>query len=185
MLPGLAPDVAGDLGLPPGTPVVIGASDGPLANLGPVAVHPGQVACSIGTSGALRVMVERAAVDPARGVFCYAFLPGRWCVGYAFLSGRWCVGGAINNGGSVLAWAEGSSFGAALLGMQALGLIGSLDLAADLVRIDSTVRPRPDAVEVFRPAAAHLREPLRRPEPGVRGVHRLGPLLAPPCRWGG
>jgi gluconokinase len=80
-------------GLSAGTPVVAGAADGPLANLGLGAVRPGVAACSIGTSGALRVVVERPAVDPGRSVFCYALTPGRWV-----------VGGAINNGGIVLRW---------------------------------------------------------------------------------
>ncbi|MFB6489618.1 hypothetical protein P2A57_24375, partial [Xanthomonas perforans] len=51
------------LGLPEGTPVVVGAGDGPLANLGVGAVRPGMVACSLGTSGALRVVVDRPVVD--------------------------------------------------------------------------------------------------------------------------
>jgi gluconokinase len=74
--------------------VVVGAADGPLANLGVGAVRPGVAAVSIGTSGALRVMVEEPATDPAGRVFCYALTPGRWA-----------VGGAINNGGVVLQWA--------------------------------------------------------------------------------
>ena len=82
------------VGLPAGTPVVAGAADGPLANIGVGAVRPGVAACSIGTSGALRVVVERPVVDAARRVFCYALTPGRWV-----------VGGAINNGGIVLRWA--------------------------------------------------------------------------------
>ena len=57
-------------------------------------MRPGVAACSIGTSGALRLMVEAPAVDPQRRVFCYALTPGRWV-----------VGGAINNGGVVLRWA--------------------------------------------------------------------------------
>jgi gluconokinase len=85
---------AAGLGLDPGLPVIVGAGDGPLANLGVGAVHPGVAACSIGTSGALRLMVERPAVDPQRSVFCYALTPGRWV-----------IGGAINNGGVVLRWA--------------------------------------------------------------------------------
>jgi gluconokinase len=90
----LSADAASVLGLQAGLPVVIGAGDGPLANLGVGAVRPGVAACSIGTSGALRLMVERPAVDPQRRVFCYALTPGRWV-----------VGGAINNGGVVLQWA--------------------------------------------------------------------------------
>jgi gluconokinase len=77
-----------------GTPLVVGAGDGPLANLGVGAVHPGVAACSIGTSGALRLMVERPVVDPAGRVFCYALTESRWV-----------TGGAINNGGVVLQWA--------------------------------------------------------------------------------
>jgi gluconokinase len=82
------------LGLEPSTPLVAGAGDGPLANLGVGAVRPGVAACSIGTSGALRVVVEDPAVDRLGRVFCYALS-----------AGRWVVGGAINNGGVVLHWA--------------------------------------------------------------------------------
>jgi gluconokinase len=84
---------AAELGLKEGLPVIVGAADGPLANLGVGAVHHGVAACSIGTSGALRLMVDRPAVDPQRRVFCFALTPGRWV-----------VGGAINNGGVVLQW---------------------------------------------------------------------------------
>src|SRR5207245_833621 len=38
-------------GLPPDVPVVLGAADGPLANLGTGAVRPGMAALSLGTSG--------------------------------------------------------------------------------------------------------------------------------------
>jgi gluconokinase len=88
----LRPDVAAELGLE--VPLVVGAADGPLANLGVGAVEPGVAACSIGTSGALRLMVDRPAVDRARRLFCYALTPGRWV-----------VGGATSNGGVVLQWA--------------------------------------------------------------------------------
>jgi gluconokinase len=74
-------------------PLVVGAGDGPLANLGLGAVRPGVAAVSIGTSGALRVVVEDPSVDERGRVFCYALTPGRWA-----------VGGAINNGGVVLQW---------------------------------------------------------------------------------
>jgi gluconokinase len=90
----LRDDVAADLGLRPGTPLVAGGGDGPLANLGLGAVDPGVAACSIGTSGALRVVVEHPETDPLGRVFCYALTPGRWI-----------VGGAINSGGVVLEWA--------------------------------------------------------------------------------
>jgi len=80
-------------GLPAGTPIVVGASDGVLANLGVGAVAPGVVACSIGTSSAIRGVVPQARVDEQGRVFCYVLVPGRWV-----------VGGASNNGGNVLRW---------------------------------------------------------------------------------
>lgn len=81
--------------VPAGTPVVAGGGDGPLANLGVGAVRPGVAACSIGTSGALRVTVDRPEVDPRGRVFCYGLTEDRWV-----------VGGAITNGGVVLDWAR-------------------------------------------------------------------------------
>ena len=93
VLPPITTDTAAATGLPAATTLVLGGGDGPLANLGLGAVQPGVAACSIGTSGALRVMVEQPGVDPDGGVFCYALTENRWA-----------VGGAINNGGVVLGW---------------------------------------------------------------------------------
>lgn len=84
---------ASELGLSRGTPVVVGGGDGPLANLGLGAVGPGVAACSIGTSGALRLTVSQPGTDPDGHLFCYVLTPERWV-----------LGGAINNGGSVLQW---------------------------------------------------------------------------------
>jgi gluconokinase len=290
VLPGLLPEVATTLGLPADTPVVLGAGDGPLANLGSGAVRPGVVSCSIGTSGAMRVMVENPAVDPLGGVFCYALTEHRWA-----------VGGAINNGGLVLEWAgdalapelgdgreeallalaadvpagcgglimlpyllseraphwssiprgayigltrehrrehllraalegvcqqlavvlnsmraagnevreiratggfarsplwrqmladvlgrdvgfpaghEGSSFGAALLGMQALGLIESIDIAADLIKITETVRPDPAAAGVYAQLQPVFVELYNALVPTFTSLRRLSPSLA-------
>jgi gluconokinase len=94
VLPGLRADVARAVGLPADTPLVIGASDGVLANLGVGAVRPDVAAVSLGTSGALRVVVGRPTVDPARRLFCYALTDDAWV-----------VGGPVNNGGSVVRWA--------------------------------------------------------------------------------
>lgn len=291
VLPGLRAPVARAAGLPADTPIVLGAGDGPLANLGLGAVRPGVVACSIGTSGAMRVMVEHPGVDPLGGVFCYALT-----------ADRWVVGGAINNGGIVLQWAgealapelgahseeelldlaarapvgsgglimlpyllseraphwsalprgayvglthghrrehlvraalegvcqqlalvlasvraagnevreirasggfarsplwrqiladalglpvrfpaghEGSSFGAALLGMQALGLIESIEVAADLVRIDETVRPDPAAAATYAALLPLFSELYDALVPTFASLRRLAPGLPP------
>jgi gluconokinase len=94
VLPGLRPDVAAATALPQDLPVVIGASDGVLANLGIGAVRPEVAAVSIGTSGAMRVVVPEPTVDPERRLFCYALTDDAWV-----------LGGAVNNGGSVVRWA--------------------------------------------------------------------------------
>lgn len=93
VLDALTPAAAEATGLAAETSVVAGAGDGPLANLGVGAVQSGVAACSVGTSGALRVAVDRPSVDPNGGVFCYALTEDRWV-----------IGGAINNGGVVLDW---------------------------------------------------------------------------------
>jgi len=91
VLTGMKRDWAHRLGLDPDTPVVIGASDGALANLGVGAVAD-QLAITIGTSGAIRQLTDRPLTDPQGRTFCYALTPGRWV-----------IGGACN-GGRVLQW---------------------------------------------------------------------------------
>ncbi len=88
----LGADAARHTGLPTGLPVVAGAGDGPLANLGVGAVAPGTAAVSLGTSGALRVAAPRPAVNGR--TFCYLLADDTWA-----------VGGAVSNGGVVAQWA--------------------------------------------------------------------------------
>lgn len=95
VLPGLLADVAARIGLPMDTRTVVGAGDGPLANLGVGAIEPGVAAVSLGTSGALRVTQNEASVDPGGELFCYALDDDLWV-----------AGGALNNGGIVVRWAE-------------------------------------------------------------------------------
>jgi gluconokinase len=109
VLPGLRPEVAAATGLPADTPVVLGASDGVLANLGIGAVRPEVAAVSLGTSGAMRVVVPGPTDDPAHRLFCYALTDDMWV-----------VGGAVNNGGSVVRWAaQALADGDALAGEDA------------------------------------------------------------------
>jgi len=88
--------VAATVGLPAGTPVAVGAADGPLANLGTGAITPGVAGLSLGTSGAIRLAVEGPHPDRHGRLFCYALTDSLWV-----------VGGAVSNGGEVLRWAEG------------------------------------------------------------------------------
>jgi gluconokinase len=79
-------------------PLVVGAADGPLANLGLGATPAGVAAVSLGTSGAVRTIVDRPTADADGRLFCYALTEDRWA-----------IGGAVNNAGSVVRWA-GQSF---------------------------------------------------------------------------
>ena len=88
-------------GLSAGIPVVIGAGDGVLVNVGIGAVKPGQMSATIGTSGAVRMLSERPQTDEK----------GRtWC--YNLTDRMWVLGGAINNGGIILRWVR-DNFGEA------------------------------------------------------------------------
>lgn len=89
----LHPQWASELGLPSDVQVIAGGADGGLANLGVGAVAPGQVATSIGTSGAVRAVTRRPCFDAEERAWCYVLEPGRWF-----------VGGAISNGGVVYQW---------------------------------------------------------------------------------
>lgn len=89
----LTADAAKELGLAPGIPVVPGAGDGGLANLGSGAIDPGQAAATIGTSGAMRKISSRPWLHPHGATWCYYLA-----------SGRWYAGGAINSGGIILRW---------------------------------------------------------------------------------
>jgi gluconokinase len=93
----LSPDAAGRLALPAGTPVVSGAADGPLGNLGTGAITAGVAGLSLGTSGAIRMAVPQPQVDDEGALFCYALTDAVWV-----------VGGAVSNGGVVIRWAGDS-----------------------------------------------------------------------------
>lgn len=109
-------------GLPAGTPVVVGAADGPLSNLGTGAIGPGVAALSLGTSGAVRMTIGAPHLDRTGALFCYALTESLWV-----------VGGAISNGGDVVRWA-GRGLAPDLAGQaDATGLDSAiLDLAASV-----------------------------------------------------
>lgn len=85
--------LAHELGLSANTPVVIGASDGVLANVGVGAGSNDKTVITIGTSGAIRRTVTAPKTDPDQRTFCYALAENSWV-----------IGGATNNGGNALRW---------------------------------------------------------------------------------
>ena len=105
--------MAGRLRVPQGTPVVLGSSDGCLANLGAGIFGPGAAALTVGTSGAVRITLDKPWTDPESRLFCYKLHDT------AFVSG-----GAVNNGGVALEWLSrnlGFSRGVAQLLAKAAG----------------------------------------------------------------
>ncbi len=71
--------------------VVLGSSDGALANIGLDAVDPATFALTLGTSGAIRAVTADAHFDARERTFCYA------CDDARFL-----VGGATNAAGAMI-----------------------------------------------------------------------------------
>ncbi|MBP3949858.1 gluconokinase [Bacillus suaedae] len=90
---GLTSTLAEKFQLPDDLPFVIGSSDGPLANMGIGAIEPGDVAITIGTSGAIRQMTSKPQTDSLQEVFCYGVTKELWI-----------MGGPTNNGGIVFQW---------------------------------------------------------------------------------
>jgi sugar (pentulose or hexulose) kinase len=79
-----------------GSVVVNGSGDGFLANIGSGCESSNRIAITLGTSAAVRQMVQAPALDPSAGTFCY-----RATSGNAFL-----LGCASSNGGNALDWAR-------------------------------------------------------------------------------
>jgi gluconokinase len=90
---GMKQEVADEIGVSSTLPLIIGASDGPLANLGIGAINKGEAAVTIGTSGAIRQMTSSPKTDEKQEIFCYSFLKDLWV-----------MGGPTNNGGIALQW---------------------------------------------------------------------------------
>jgi len=143
-LSGLSPALAQQLGLLPTTPFVIGANDGVLSNLGVNAIAPGQVAVTIGTSGAMRTVVDQPVTDPAGRTFCYALTENHWV-----------VGGPINNGGSILRWVRDELATAEAAEARQRGA----DPYDALMEIAAQVRAGADGL-LFHPYLAGERAPL-------------------------
>lgn len=160
----LAPAAARQVGLAAGTPVVLGAADGPLANVGTGALAPGVAGLSLGTSGAVRLAVDRPRVDPGRGLFCLA------------LTGSlWVVGGATSNGAAVLRWAGDTLVPDA----RAAGDAEAVDVAA--LELAATVPAGSDGL-VMLPYLLPERAPLWDPAlsgayVGLRRHHARGHLV--------
>ncbi|MBD2256268.1 gluconokinase [Pseudanabaena sp. FACHB-2040] len=141
---GMKTEYAEAMGIRADLPVVVGASDGVLANLGVGAIAPGVVAVTIGTSGALRAVIDRPATDPLERLFCYALTENHWC-----------IGGPVNSGGIILRWVRDNLGDRELMQAQETGQ-GVYEL---LTRLAETVPPGAEGL-IFHPYLAGERSPL-------------------------
>ncbi|WP_178020858.1 gluconokinase [uncultured Paenibacillus sp.] len=147
VMQGLAANYASAMGLVPSTRFVIGASDGVLSNLGVDAIDPGVVAVTIGTSGAIRTVVDRPRTDPKGRIFCYALTDKHWV-----------IGGPVNNGGVIFRWVRDEFAASEVETAKRLG-ISPYDV---LTKIGERVRPGADGL-LFHPYLAGERAPLWNP----------------------
>lgn len=144
-------EYAEQMGISEQVPVIVGSSDGLLANVGVGAISPGVVAISVGTSGAIRMMLDHPKTDPNETLFCYALTPNCWV-----------VGGAVNNGGIILRWLR-DNLGEAEV--NTANLLES-DPYNILTAIAATVPPGAEGL-IFHPYLTGERAPLW--EPNARG----------------
>lgn len=82
------------LGLTAQTIFVLGGADGPLSNLGLGAIEQGTATLTVGTSGAVRYIVDQPKTHPQAETFC--------CV---LDENHWVIGGATSNGAGIFDWA--------------------------------------------------------------------------------
>ncbi|MGG0789513.1 MULTISPECIES: gluconokinase [unclassified Bacillus (in: firmicutes)] len=145
------PNLAKQIGIDPQTPFVIGASDGVLSNLGVNAIRKGEIAVTIGTSGAIRTIIDEPKTDEKGRIFCYALTEKHWV-----------IGGPVNNGGMVLRWIRDEFASSEVETAKRLGI----DAYEVLTKIAERVRPGADGL-LFHPYLAGERAPLWNPD--VRG----------------
>ena len=127
-------DIAKQIGIDPKTPFIIGASDGVLSNLGVDAIGKGEIAVTIGTSGAIRTIIDKPQTDEKGRIFCYALTENHWV-----------IGGPVNNGGVVLRWIRDEFAASELETAKRLGI----DPYEILTKIAERVRPGADGL-LFR-----------------------------------
>lgn len=145
------PDLAKQIGIDSQTSFVIGASDGVLSNLGVNAIRKGEIAVTIGTSGAIRTIIDEPKTDEKGRIFCYALTEKHWV-----------IGGPVNNGGMVLRWIRDEFASSEVETAKRLGI----DAYEVLTKIAERVRPGADGL-LFHPYLAGERAPLWNPD--VRG----------------
>lgn len=91
---GLSEELATTLQLDRETPFILGGADGPLSNLGLGAMQEGIATLTVGTSGAIRYIVDHPFLHPREETFCLVLDETHWV-----------IGGATSNGAGIFDWA--------------------------------------------------------------------------------
>lgn len=132
----LRDEVARRWGMRP-LPVVAGGTDGPFANVGAGCVDRGAMAITVGTSSAVRMVLDRPALDREQRTWCYYLGDGDWV-----------AGGAINGGGGTLDW----------LLQSFPGIAGDGERHARLDELAGSIAPGSEGL-IFAPYLAGERNP--------------------------
>jgi gluconokinase len=93
VITGLSAKCATEMDIPETTKFVAGGSDGCLAQLGSNALDAGHASLTIGTSGAVRMTINKPVTDAQGRLFTYVLKPDNFI-----------IGGASNNGGVLVQW---------------------------------------------------------------------------------
>ncbi len=131
------------LNIPVQTSFIIGGNDGCLANLGVGAIDKGNLAVTIGTSGAIRAVIDKPFIEDGLRNFCYLLTENLFV-----------VGGATNNGAIILEWLQNDLF---------CPLNKSILSITDLIKIAETISPGSDGL-IFLPYLLGERAPIYNPE---------------------
>ncbi|NLE43808.1 MAG: hypothetical protein GX620_03720 [Chloroflexi bacterium] len=91
----LTRQVAEEVGLVPGIPVVVGGQDQKCAALG-AAIRPGVSTVSLGTASAITSLTEAPILDPHRRIPTFPFV----------MAGLWDLEGVISTAGAAMKWAR-------------------------------------------------------------------------------
>jgi len=144
VLSGMKRRYASLMGINEDTPIIVGASDGVLSNLGVNAFKKGEVAVTIGTSGAIRTVIDKPRTDEKGRIFCYVLTEDHYV-----------IGGPVNNGGVVLRWLRDEMLASEVETAKRLGV----DPYDVLTKIANRVQPGSDGL-IFHPYLAGERAPL-------------------------
>jgi gluconokinase len=146
--------------LPEDVAVFSGGGDGPLANLGSGASEPGAINIDLGTSGAIRVVVDKPLDGAAAGLWCYCLTPSRWT-----------LGGILTNVGNAYQW----------LCERLTGFTSGGAAETEMAALDAAAKDIPPGAEgvVFLPYLRKARSPwwdsaLKGGIVGLRPDHHAG-----------